>query len=50
MKITDITRPQDLTLKQLQGIQGNLRLTFLNKSPVIVFDNGMPRIVFEEYG
>lgn len=42
-----VREPTELTLRELQGLQGNLRMIFLDKSPVIVFNNGIPKIEFE---
>lgn len=47
MKMQKVREPTKLTLREIQEVQGNLRMVFLDRSPVIVFYRGIPKIEFE---
>lgn len=47
MRMQKVREPTDLSLRELLEVQNNLRMAFLDKSPVIVFNGGVPKIEFE---
>lgn len=44
---TEIIDPKNYTLKEIETTVKNLRMTYPDKSPVVVFSNGEPKLVWE---